>query len=141
LTPKPLATKTSSKSNVTFLSTSSTTATATYTVQKSDTLYSLAKRFVTTVTELKTLNGLKSDTIYVGQGLKIPATNNVTSYALILGPNDPTSFYIQVNGKELPLETSYGAGELYAKTYKSGTYATVTYKLRDNNMPAFVSIR
>lgn len=44
-----------------------------YTVQRGDTLFSIAQRFQTTVEELKQLNGLADNTIYVGQRLKVPA--------------------------------------------------------------------
>jgi LysM repeat protein len=40
-----------------------------YTVKKGDTLYSLAKRFNTTVAVLKEINGLKSNTLSIGQKL------------------------------------------------------------------------
>lgn len=43
-----------------------------YTIQKGDTLYSIAKKFNTTVNEIKTLNNLTSDMITVGNILKIP---------------------------------------------------------------------
>jgi len=46
-------------------------ATTTYKVQAGDTLYSIAKRYSMTVTQLKSLNGLASDTIKVGQTLKV----------------------------------------------------------------------
>ena len=43
-----------------------------YTVRKRDTLYSLAKDFKITVEDLKEINGLTSDTIHIGQKLKVP---------------------------------------------------------------------
>jgi cell wall-associated NlpC family hydrolase len=46
--------------------------TATYTIQKGDTLYLIATRYKLTVAQLKSLNNLTSDTIYVGQVLKVP---------------------------------------------------------------------
>ena len=45
---------------------------ATYTVQKGDTLYSIANKLGTTVNELKSLNNLSSNNLTVGQLLKIP---------------------------------------------------------------------
>lgn len=45
-----------------------------YTVKAGDTLYSLANRFNTTTNELKQLNNLTSNTLSIGQLLKIPST-------------------------------------------------------------------
>ncbi len=44
-----------------------------YIVSSGDTLYALAKRFNTTVDDLKSLNNLKSDLLSIGQILKIPS--------------------------------------------------------------------
>ncbi|MED3563145.1 LysM peptidoglycan-binding domain-containing protein [Bacillus xiapuensis] len=44
---------------------------STYTVQSGDTLGKIAKEFGPSVADLKALNGLKSDLIYVGQNLKV----------------------------------------------------------------------
>ena len=40
-----------------------------YTVKKGDTLYSISKKFNTTVEILKEINGLKSNTLSIGQKL------------------------------------------------------------------------
>lgn len=45
---------------------------ATYTVQRGDTLYSIAKRFGTTVAALRELNGLSGNALSLGQVLKLP---------------------------------------------------------------------
>lgn len=44
-----------------------------YTVERGDSLYSIARRFNTTVQELRELNNLESNLLRVGQTLKIPA--------------------------------------------------------------------
>lgn len=43
-----------------------------YTVQRGDSLWLLAQRFGTTVDAIKSLNGLDSDLIFIGQTLRIP---------------------------------------------------------------------
>jgi cell wall-associated NlpC family hydrolase len=48
-----------------------TAGTRTYSVKSGDTLYAIAKKNNTTVTQLKSINGLKSNTIRTGQKLKI----------------------------------------------------------------------
>lgn len=46
-----------------------------YTVKFGDTLYSIALKFNTTVNDLKTLNGLTSNNLSIGQKLRIPTVN------------------------------------------------------------------
>ena len=48
----------------------------TYTVQKGDSLYSISNKFGTTVDNLKSLNNLTSNTLSIGQTLKIPTTQD-----------------------------------------------------------------
>lgn len=52
----------------------SSAATGSYTVKSGDTLYGIAKTYGTTVTSLKSINGLTTDLIQIGQQLKIPTT-------------------------------------------------------------------
>ncbi len=58
----------------------------TYTVVKGDTLYLIAKNYNTTVDAIKNLNNLTSNTINIGQTLKIPTTNeNYFNYVVVRG--------------------------------------------------------
>lgn len=54
-------------------------ATVTHKVAKGDTLTSLAKKYSTTVESLKSANGLRTDTISLGQSLKIPSSKSAAS--------------------------------------------------------------
>lgn len=57
-----------------------------YVVQKGDTLWSIAKKFNLGVDELKEINDLTSNTISIGQQLKI--TNNIPKYIYIVQKGD-----------------------------------------------------
>ena len=48
----------------------------TYTVQAGDTLYSIARRYNTTVDAIKSLNHLSSNVLSIGQVLKIPTSSS-----------------------------------------------------------------
>lgn len=64
----------------------------TYVVQKGDSLYSIARKLNTTVDELKRLNNLTSNTLSIGQVLKIP------SQAVI---DDEENIYVVKSGDTL----------------------------------------
>ena len=59
----------------TLLLPSATVTADTYTVQKGDTLYGIANKLGTTVSELKSANNLTSDVLSIGQVLKVPNSN------------------------------------------------------------------
>ena len=52
----------------------------TYTVLKNDNLYSIARKYNTTVSELKRLNNLTSDVLQIGQKLQVPIVNTINTY-------------------------------------------------------------
>ena len=63
-----------------------------YTVNKGDTLYSIAKRYGTSVSSLKEINNLSSNNLSVGQKLKIANntsndTNTLNTYVVKAGDN------------------------------------------------------
>ena len=63
-----------------------------YTVNKGDTLYSIAKRYGTSVSALKEINNLSSNNLSVGQKLKIANNtsddpNNINTYVVKAGDN------------------------------------------------------
>lgn len=64
-----------------------TTETNTYTVKSGDTLYAIANKYNTTVDAIKALNNLSSNTLSIGQTLKIPSstTSNDTTYTVKSG--------------------------------------------------------
>ena len=51
----------------------STSKADSYIVQRGDTLWSIAKKFNTTVNDIKKVNNLNSNTLFVGQSLKVPS--------------------------------------------------------------------
>lgn len=65
----------------------------TYTVKSGDSLWSIAKKFNTTVDELKKLNNLTTNSLSIGQTLKIPTKEEA--------PSVPTNFYIVQKGDSL----------------------------------------
>lgn len=94
---------------------------STYTVQKGDTLYGIAQKFNTTVSVLKSLNNLTSNTLSIGQILLIPSEETQE-------PETP--------GTSTPVETqSYTVQKgdslwLIAKNYKT----TVDELIQLNNL-------
>lgn len=57
-----------------------------YIVQRGDTLYGIARRFNTTIAELRSLNNLTSDVLQIGQVLRlVEATEEITTYKVQKG--------------------------------------------------------
>ena len=57
-----------------------------YIVKAGDTLYSISQKYNTTVSELKRINNITNDDLYIGQRIKVPISNNSNYY--IVRPGD-----------------------------------------------------
>ena len=60
----------------------------THTVKKGDTLYSIAKQYNTTVDQIKQLNNLTSNTLTIGEILKLPTKQSTTTNKYIIQKGD-----------------------------------------------------
>ena len=78
--------------------TSSTGSNITYVIQKGDSLYSIASKYNTTVSEIKTVNNLTSNLLNVGDTLKIP-TEEIAEIEIDTGA--PTNTYVVEYGDTL----------------------------------------
>ncbi len=66
---------------------SGTPNTLTYTIKKGDTLYGIATKYNTTISAIKSLNNLDTNTLTIGKTLKIPTTTSYTTYTVKKGDN------------------------------------------------------
>lgn len=64
-----------------------TGTTNTYVVKSGDSLYSIARKYNTTVDEIKSLNNLTSNLLSIGQVLKIPSASSTNTYVVKSGDN------------------------------------------------------
>lgn len=78
-----------------------TLATTSYKVVAGDSLYSVAKKFGTTVTALKSANGLTTDVLHIGQVLSIPGTTITSFVNLSTGSSGSNVSTLQTNLKAL----------------------------------------
>ena len=75
--------------------------TSTYIVQNGDTLYSIATKYNTTVDELKRLNNITNNSIYIGQQLLVPTIEEEPAIPIPPIPDTNYTTYIVVKGDSL----------------------------------------
>lgn len=92
-------------------STKTTTSTGTYKIKSGDTLSEIAVKYNTTVSKLKSLNGLKNDTIYAGKTLKVPTTSTTKTSA----KSTSSTKYHTVNSGDTVSELAVKYGSTIAK--------------------------
>jgi LysM repeat protein len=122
----------------------STTASSTsvYVIKSGDYLGKIAKQFNTTVNELKSLNGLTSDRIYMGQALKVPGkTGTPTPAPTVTSPveSPSTSVYTVVSGDTLSkigVQYKMSVAELKKLNSLSSDMIYVGQKLKVNGKAA-----
>ena len=100
----------------------------TYTVQKGDTLYSIAKKFNLTVDELKALNNLTSNNLSIGQVLIISEEVNIPSQpgnAIVYTVKSGDTLYKIANQFGITVNDIISANNLTTTTLQIGQVLTI----------------
>ncbi|NTU26961.1 peptidoglycan endopeptidase LytE [Bacillus tequilensis] len=88
---------------------SSSSSSSTYKVKSGDSLWKISKKYGMTVSELKKLNGLKSDLLRIGQVLKLKGSTSSTSSSSSKVSSSSTSTYKVKSGDSLSkIASKYG---------------------------------
>lgn len=108
----------------------STGITTTYTVQKGDTLYSLASKYNTTINAIKEANNLSSEVLSIGQSLIIPPESESTGQNYIPDSNTHTvlkgeSLYSIANAYGITVNELKNANNLSSDILSIGQVLTI----------------
>jgi LysM repeat protein len=122
-----------------------TASASTYTVQKGDSLYRIAQKYHSSIPELKTLNGLRTDLLQINQVLKV--SDQVTTPAPVVSPpssTDTASVYTIVSGDYLgKIANKYGMSVADLKKLNNLTsdliYPGQKLKMSDTVAPVIVT--
>jgi len=77
----------------------------TYIVKYGDTLYSLAKKYNTSVNELKSINSLSNNSLSLGQKLLVPSSTEITEE---IQPNDYLTYTVKSGDNLYSIANRYG---------------------------------
>ncbi|MFC0559272.1 LysM peptidoglycan-binding domain-containing protein [Halalkalibacter alkalisediminis] len=108
---------------------------AIYTAVPGDTLWAISRHFNTPIDVIKKNNGLKNDTILIGQKLVINHSNIVTTKATVVGAVDSTHVAFYANNLELVLKVPYGQSQKYEKLAGE----TVNIVFQNSDAPALIN--
>lgn len=103
----------------------------TYIVTSGDTLYSIAKKYNTSVDTLKSINSLSTETLSIGQILKVPINEaeETTSYTVASGD----TLYSIANKFNVTVDYLKEINNLSSDTLSIGQILKITDNLDDNN--------
>ena len=93
----------------------------TYVVKSGDTLYGIANQYNTTVSNLKTLNNLTSNTLTIGQILNVPLVSSITTYTVQNGD----TLYGIANRFNTTVTSLINKNNLTSNTLKIGQVLTI----------------
>ncbi len=108
---------------------------ATYVVVPGDTLWSIARRYNTTIESIKAINDFQRDYILIGEKLKIKG-NIVKAKGTIIGAVDNLSIEVNIGGKPTVLEVAYATAQKYEKFAGE----TVHFIYHNSKKPALIAI-
>lgn len=105
-----------------------------YVVKRGNTLYSIARWYGTTVQALRAANGLRSNTIYVGQRLRIPGGGSNSTPKPTPAPSAPEPApsvgagekWIDINLSQQRVTAYEGQTPVYSALASTGTWRTPT---------------
>ena len=111
---------------------------ATYTVSAGESLWSIARQFNLSISELKTYNRMTSDMVLIGQKLIINPSNLMKTTATVVGASDNFSVEFTINGEPTTIEVPYGTAQNFGNL--SGKKVELVYYNNTLN-PRLVSFK
>ena len=111
---------------------------ATYTVSAGESLWSIARQFNLSISELKTYNRMTSDMVLIGQKLIINPSNLMKTTATVVGAADNFSVEFTINGEPTTIKVPYGTAQNFGDL--SGKKVELVYYNNTHN-PRLVSFK